>query len=126
MYKMIGRGLGGTVLLLLALISAGGAFAGASAVGSANVNAGLILGAVVGSVGFAFLLSSIGVFSGRKSFGGLSLLISATLLGLGIYMLVTGDAFATKDTTLVPIIGGTATSVGAVSLLTGLGVVANA
>lgn len=81
--------------------------------------AGLSTGA-----GATLLLNSLGIWAGFKSLGGLGMLISAALIAFGIYAVVmdTSIPYVSTDDTLF--IGSMFIAIGAMTILSSLGIVA--
>lgn len=118
---MIGKILAAFVLL---------AFLGVIAVGllgtvSKDMNDSmLLLTSILSGGGVVFLLNLLGLTVRPKYFGTLGILISAALLAYGIYVLVTKQTLIVPvKSDLIPVVGGVATGVGALTLVTSAGIV---
>ncbi len=74
--------------------------------------------------GATLLLNSLGIWAGFKSLGGLGILISAAMIAFGIYAVVMDTSIPYVSTSNTIFIGSIFIAVGAMTLLSSLGIVA--
>lgn len=120
---MLGRLYTGSLFGLAMLGAAAGAVAILAGGPQRTPSAGAtIVGSGVATVGFVMLLNLLGLGLGKKSIGAVGLLISAALLGVGVYWLFLGpDAYGLgKETNAI--IMASLTASGIIGVLSSLGV----
>ena len=107
-----------TVLLVTAVVGSIGSYSAGK-----GSSFSTILAISVGSTAVVFLLNIAGLWFGQKSYGIIGTLISGAILGYGIYVLNNNDSGLGLNKPATDIVGGVSTGVGAVGVLSSLGVI---
>lgn len=85
-----------------------------------------LYGGLAVGAGGALLLNALGLGLSMKSFGGLGMAISAAMIGYGIYLVVTKTSLPGVSSNDSLFIGSLLIAVGAITVLTSLGVIVKA
>lgn len=85
-----------------------------------------LYGGLATGAGGALLLNAVGLGLNMKSFGGLGMVISLAMIGYGIYAVVTKTSLPYVSSNDSLFIGSLLIAVGAITVLTSLGVIVKA